>query len=645
MPKKKETKTETKDIKYETKKEEVKKEESKYEKEAKKEEAPKEPQLPSNLPLEVQEKLKVIKEKLGKFQKGILEKFDKYIVGIALLPPPRPPAPNMPPDIYAEEQKRYEQEKDKYHTLVLIDDAEPTKMSKFELRDKLTAIMDATAKEIDPNILPQTLLLSELWQNCYDAKYDLLQLIGMSAPIYDTGMLGAIRIAEIHKTMVLKKFEKYIVAYVLAGSLVQGKATKDSDIDVFVVIDDTDVKKMTRAELRDKLRAIIIGMGIEAGEITGLRNKINIQIYILTDFWDSIRESNPVIFTFLRDGVPFYDRGIFMPWKQLLKMGKIKPSPEAIDMFMSSGEQTLEKVKFRLRDIGTEDFFWATSTPSQAALMLYGIPPPAPKEIAEVLREVFVKKEGLLEEEYVKIWENILQIRKDIEHGVRKEITGKELDKLLEDSEKYLKRLKRLFTQIEKLKEEENMINTYDTLQTVLRDVLKIEGVETAPEGELAHIFEEKLIATGKVPAKFLRTLHAAMKAKADYDAGKLTKTEVEKMRKESNELMRFLIDHIHRKKAHELERTKLRIKVGQKYGEVTMLGNTAFIVRDMDAPERVMEKAPINPDGSLGNAGPCKPEEFEQALTKLVAVRITLKEPLFESLKRFFGKDYEVLM
>ncbi len=627
--KKTETKTETKETKYD------KKDEAK----------PTEPQMPTNLPPEVHEKLKLIKEKLTIFQQKVTEKFDKYIVGVALLPPPRPPAPNLPPDIYQEEQKRYDQEKDKYHTLVLIDDSEPTKMTKNELRDKLASIMDAAAKEIDQNIYPQTLLLSELWQNCYDGKYDLLQLIGMSAPIYDTGMLGAIRIAELHKSMVLKKFEKYIVAYVMAGSLIQGKATKDSDIDVFLVIDDTDVKKMTRAELRDKLRAIIIGMGAEAGEITGIRNKINIQIYILTDFWDSIRESNPVIFTFLRDGVPFYDRGIFMPWKQLLKMGKIKPSAEAIDIFMSSGEQTLDRVKFKLRDIGTEDFFWGIHTPTQAALMLYGIPPPAPKETCGVLREVFVKKEGLLEEEYVKILENVIQVRKDIEHGVKKDVTGKEIDKMLEDSEKYMKRLKRLFTQIEKLKEEESMLNMYDTMQTILRDVLKLEGVETAPEGEIAHMFEEKLIATGKIPAKYLRTLHSLIKVKADYDAGKISKTEVDKVRKDSGELIRFLIDHMHRKKAHELERARVRVKVGQKYGEITLLGNTAFIVRDMDAPDKVMEKAPINADGSLGNTGPCTPEEYEQALAKLVPVRVTLREPLFESLKRFFGKDYEVLI
>jgi len=298
----------------------------------------------SKLPKEVQEKLKAIKVKLDKFQKKILEKFDKYIMGVALLPPPKPV-----------EGKKID--KDKISVLVLIDDSDSKKMAKVELKQKLGSIMGGIATEIDKNIAPQTLLLSELWQNCYDAKYDLLQIIAMSAPIFDNGMLQAVKIAEIHKNMVLKKFEKYIVSYVLAGSLIQGRATKTSDIDVWIVIDDTDVKKMTRAELKDKLRAIIIGMGIEAGEVTGIRNKLNIQIYILTDFWDSLKEANPIIFTLLRDGVPFYDRGIFMPWKQLLRMGKIKPSAEAIDMFMSSGEQMIRRAKLKLKDMGMEDTY------------------------------------------------------------------------------------------------------------------------------------------------------------------------------------------------------------------------------------------------------------------------------------------------
>ena len=519
-------------------------------------------------------------------------------------------------------------------------------MSKLELRDKLNAIIKSIAAEIDPNITPQTLILSELWQNCFDAKYELLQLIALSAPVYDTGMLQAIKIAEIHKTMVLKKFEKYIVSYVLAGSLVQGKATPTSDIDVWIVIDDTDVKKMTRAELKDKLRAIIIGMGIEAGEITGIKNKLNIQVYILTDFWDSLREANPVIFTLLRDGVPFFDRGIFMPWKHLLKMGKIKPSAEAIDMFMGSGEQMLKRVQMKLNEIGMEDVYYAILTPSQAALMLYGVAPPSPKETGSLMRDIFVHKEKLLEDKFVKILERNVEIRKAIEHGEKKELSGKELDELLRDGDKYLKRIKRLFTQIEKIRDEKEMLNVYDTITTVVRDVLRLEGVEKIKESEMLRLVEDKLVSEGKMPSKFFRTVQDIMKAKKDYDEKKLSKVEVEKIHSEAGSLIKFLVEYMQRKRGRELERLKIRVKHGNKFGEVILFGDEAYITYDIDSQEKEISKAKIKENGSLSSLEKSSLEELEKALVKVESPQKTsIKEPIFEDLKKVFGKDFEILM
>ena len=606
----------------------------------------------SKLPKDVQEKLKTIKTKLDKFQKKVLEKFDKYIIGIALMPPPKPEElqqlqqmqnPLLPEQPISEPKP---EDKDKIHVLVLVDDSDSRTMSKLELKDKLTTIISSIGTEIDPNITPQTLILSELWQNCFDAKYELLQLIALSAPIHDTGMLQAIKIAEVHKTMVLKKFEKYIVSYVLAGSLVQGKATPTSDIDVWIVIDDTDVKKMTRAELKDKLRAIIIGMGIEAGELTGIKNKLNIQVYILTDFWDSLREANPVIFTLLRDGVPFFDRGIFMPWKQLLKMGKIKPSAEAIDIFMGSGEQVIRRVQLKLNEIGMEDVYYALLTPSQAALMLYGVAPPSPKETGSLMREIFVHKEKLLEDKFIKILERVVEIRKAIEHGEKKELSGKEIDELLSDGDKYLKRIKRLFTQIEKIREEKEMLNVYDTITTVIRDVLKLEGIEKVKDAEMLHLVEDKLVSEGKMPSKFLRTIQELMKAKKDYDEKKLSKVEIEKIHQDASSLIKFLVEHMQRKRGRELDRLKIRVKHGDKFGEVILLGGDAYIIHDIDNEEKELSKAKINSDGSLAVIEKSSLEELEKALAKIeTPQRTSIKEPIFEDLKRIFGKDVEILM
>src|SRR3990167_8046177 len=442
---------------------------------------PMEEQL-AKLPKDVQDKIKALKLKLDQFKDEVLKKFDKYIVGISLLPPPKP-------------KEGEKEDKERIDLLILIDDSDSQKMSKFELKDKLSAIMENIAKGMDKNLYTQTIILSELWQSCYDAKYDFLTLVAMGAPLFDRGMLQAVKIAEVHRSMVLKKFEKYIVSYVLAGSLTQGKATPTSDIDVWIVIDDTDVKKMTRVELKDKLRAIIIGMGLDAGEMTGIRNKLNIQVYILTDFWENLKEANPIIFTLLRDGVPFYDRGIFMPWKQLLKMGKIKPSAEAIDLFMSSGEQSITRVKGRLKEMGMEDTYYSILTPSQAAIMLYGLPPPTPRETPDVLEEIFVKKEKMLEDRYVDMLRKNVDLRKKIEHGEKKELTGTELDELITDAEKFLKRIKELFTEIEAKHDERSILVLYDEVMTIIRDVLKLEGIEKAQDTQLIKLFEDELIS------------------------------------------------------------------------------------------------------------------------------------------------------
>ncbi len=586
---------------------------------------------PNKLPKEVKEKLEKIKAKLDRFQKEVIEKFDKYIMGITLLPPPKDVKP---------------EDKDKINLIVLVDDSDSKKMTKNELKQKLHAIIDKMAQEIDKNIFPQTIIISEVWQSCYDAKYDLLHTIAMGAPLFDRGMLAAIKISELHKTMVLKKFEKYIVSYVLAGSLTQGRATPESDIDVFVVIDDTDVKKMTRAELKDKLRAIIIGMGAEAGEITGIKNKINIQVYILTDFWDSVKEANPVIFTFLRDGVPFYDRGVFMPWKQLLRMGKIKPSMEAIDMYMSSGEQMLQRVKMKLRDIGMEDTFYAILTPSQAALMMYGVPPSTPKETPGLMRDIFVKKEKLLEEKYVDILDRNIKVRKELEHGSKKELSGKDAEELLRDAEKYLERIRKLFTQIEKMKEEESMVHTYETVVTIIRDILRLEGIERVKNQEIIKLFETEMVHLGKIPEKYLRILHDIVKAKKDYDTGKLNKAEVDKVKKESGQFIKFMVEYLQRKRGRELERTKIRVKHGDKYGEVILLDKIAFIIHDLDDESKSISKAVVNKDGSLGAPEKTDLEEFEKHLAKIeIPSKVFIKEPIFENLKDLFGKDVEILV
>ena len=157
-------------------------------------------------------------------------------------------------------------------------------------------------------------------------------------------------------------------------------------------------------------------------------------------------------------------------------------------------------------------------------------------------------------------------------------------------------------------------------------------------------LFEKKLIQTSKLPAKYAKIVVELDVAKKDHDAGKLTKVELDKTIKQTGELIRVLVDYVQRKKIMELERSRLRVKHGERMAELTFLGNRVFLLKDVNDKD-ALEQAEINRDGKIDSLKPCKPEEYEQALTKLVPKKTALTQPLFESITDIFGKNAEILL
>ncbi|HLC85986.1 MAG TPA: hypothetical protein VJG30_01740 [Candidatus Nanoarchaeia archaeon] len=590
------------------------------------------------IPEEVKEKLNLMKNKLDKFVKDITKE-NKDVFAIALLPPSKI---NSEDRLTKEETEKL---KNKINVLVLID--VETKKDWSKLREAIIKNVIKKGKDLDENITPTVMDIAEVRENCYDAKYEILEMIATGAALYDPKeFLAAIKISELHKNMVLKKFDKYIVSYVGVGTLFRGDA-KSFDIDVAIVIDDTDVKKMTRAELKDKLMAIIRGMGYDASQITGVKKAFHIQTYILTDFWDAIKDANPVIYTFLRDGVPIYDRGVFMPWKLLLKMGRIRPSPEAIDFQMDMGERLIQRTKGKMIGIMGEDLYYAILNPAQAALMLYGIAPPTPKETIELMEEIFVKKEKLLEKKYVDILSKIRKYYKDIEHGTIKDVKGREIDELLQDAEDYIKRIKKLFDQIQTTRDKESIEEMHNTCMSVIEDALKVNNIEVKNKSQLASLFKKNLIEGKKIfPDKHLEVLKLITDTKNNSKNKAINWAELEKIRREARLFTKSIIEYVQRKKGYELERAKIRFKYGDKYGEAILLEKIAYIVNDIESQDKEISKAIVKNDGSLGDFEKSSLEELEKEIMKLnMPNKVFIKEKIFESLKNVFGKDIEILV
>jgi predicted nucleotidyltransferase len=371
-------------------------------------------------PNKLAQEFEKVKTKLDALKKSILKKYN-FTVFLGLLP-------GNAAQLFEEEEtipKEVAQTKP-LHLLMVIPEEEYKNLPKIK-PEVLKLIQDS--KE---NLWLHIKTPIDLWNYGLDSKFEVIDAISASFPIHDTGFLGALRVASIHKSLVLRKFEKYVASYVIGGSLVRGTADKTSDVDTFVVIDDTDVKRMPRLELLEKLRGIIYDYIREASALAGVKNILNVQVWLLTDFWQRVKDAEPVAFTFIRDGIPLYDRGTFIPWKLLLSMGKIKPSPEAIDLYMKEGDRTKEFVKRRLLDSMT-DTYYGVVTPTQALMMLVGEAPPVPKTIVEEVKKVLVEREKVMDMKELKILEKAVKYFKDYEHGKLTEISGKEIKILKAD--------------------------------------------------------------------------------------------------------------------------------------------------------------------------------------------------------------------
>ena len=454
--------------------------------------------------------------------------------------------------------------KDKFDKLLI----EERKRDKYERE-----YFEYTLKS-DKNIKFFGTSISILRENCFDGIYDDLKKLGTSFVYEDSrGFISALKTIDIHRNMLLQKFERYVVVYAGAGSWLRGE--KSNDFDVFVVIDDTDVKRMPRFQVKDQLTKIIWQMAREVSALTGI--SIHIQVYLLTDFWDALKDAHPVMFTFLRDGVPFYDRGIYSAWKELLKLGKIKPSPEAIDMHMNVGTQLIDRAKKMFADIVVNDIYSAVLSPSQAILMLKGYNPTTPKETVRMFKDVLLEKEKVVSKKDVETLEETVGLFKKIEHDKSFEIKGKDLDRLIKNSEEYLKNIKKMFEEISENRTKESISTSYNEL---INQLANLPGYSDLSERDLIEKFREDYVQTGKVPMFTKTALKDIIKAKADYDNGKITITEVNKVLKELRNVMSEIKNLRESNALLETNRKKLNlIYDGKKQAEILCYEDKVYLV------------------------------------------------------------------
>jgi uncharacterized protein (UPF0332 family)/predicted nucleotidyltransferase len=378
--------------------------------------------------------------------------------------------------------EKYKREIDVYkHWVIILSDFDLNSEEKIKLKASFLEKYLQKIKNEKLDIWLHVLLIEDIKNIAMDSRFELLDLLAIGNAIYDKGIFEIFKLTSVHKKLIIDILQRYVVAYVLAGSQVKGKSVESSDVDVYVVIDDTDVKQHTFEELKIKLMDLIISKAMEAKILINSNKELHPQVYTLTEFWLAMSESNPIIITFLRDGIPLYDRGMFIAWKQLLLKGIIKPSQEAANKYIIAAENALKearnKLKNMINNLIIEDLAVAMVTSAQAVIMDYGLLPGDPKETPEMLKKLFVDR-GILNMEYVNILSEVWKMRKDFEHGKVSEYKYEDLMRVFEKAEKFISEMKNIKQIIDKENEKkiiDNYILIYEELKVKFQDLFNVE--------------------------------------------------------------------------------------------------------------------------------------------------------------------------
>jgi len=361
---------------------------------------------------------------------------------------------------------------------------------------------------------------------------------------------------------------------------------------------------------------------MKAMMITQSKKILHPQVYTLTEFWLAMSEANPVIITFLRDGLALYDRGTFIAWKQLLIKGIIKPSREAAEKYLNMAENSIKEVENKLKTMLMEDIALSMVTAAQAALMNYGLLPPDPKETSVLLKKVFVEDKKLLEEEYAKKLEEVVKIRKDIEHKRKEVVTGKEIEEWLNIAKDFINRMKRLKTQIDVEKEKEEIsyyIQEFYSLKTQLEDLY---------ENSIENIFRERF------PTE-LQLLNELLKDIELYREQKLDVIDVNRLKNNIINMNRFLRYLIEGKKSELVSKYNIEIVSGGKKYDIYSTEDYIFVIGEK-----------IDKYNYLGERLDSYPrDKFEEIVLKEIRHkgRRIIDKKLISALEKIFG-DFQII-
>ena len=323
------------------------------------------------------------------------------------------------------------------------------------------------------------------------------------------------RMAEVKQFTkeVLKKYGKLIKCVVVMGSVAREEFKPKSDIDIFVVIDDT-AKNITK-QMHSQIDADIEKIAKSKSKFLSVQPS-----YTLTEFWDYARVCHPIIYNFIKEGVAVYDAGFFMPIKRLLRMGRIPSTREAIESYMEGAPKKLMRAKTVKLLMLAEDCYYAMLNTTQAVLMFMGLAPPVPNKAYADVKKYLVEP-GIMEQKYADWLKEIIEIRKKIEHKEMMNAKGAFVDEWIERAEKYVEKMFGLLNALELRKKEKVLDRTHEVMHKAAVTALKSLKKMPEEDSQIPTVFKREFIDRKLIEGYYWDIWKRIENMKKDVDADK----------------------------------------------------------------------------------------------------------------------------
>lgn len=226
--------------------------------------------------------------------------------------------------------------------------------------------------------------------------------------------------------------DKILAKYGKAVSSVLLKRPKVSESkELLFIIDDLNNVIFNQQALDIKMFAVELAYSCDM--------QVTCDVMLASTFWEGFKTHLEDVMQLTRDSLVLYDAGFFLPLQDLLVTGKVRPTKESVSVYFTKAEKSIKSAD-RHVSRAVLDLYWAVIDTAHAAIMVSGITPPSPKDLAEAVRKELVSR-NLVHKRCGDIVQRFYEIAKRIMHKEVWEISGKEFDSYLADADFFIKEM------------------------------------------------------------------------------------------------------------------------------------------------------------------------------------------------------------